>query len=84
MLLHCCALQLACQEAMAENAVPAARASLLKLLHVLQQKQQQQNAGATGTEGTKAGGSSSQVPESWVLRALVKLDSEVSLSSFSS
>jgi hypothetical protein len=82
LVLHHCVLQLACQEAMADNAVPAARAALLKLLHVLQQ--QQQNVGATDTEGTKAGGSSSQVPESWVLRALVKLDSEVSLSSFSS
>lgn len=87
-LLFCvCAMQLACQETLAANAVPAARAALFKLLGILQQEQQQQAAAAAGdveaAVSTKIGssnrtGSSSagQVSEGWVLRALVKLDSD--------
>lgn len=81
-------MQLACQEALAANAVPAARAALFKLLGILQQEQQQQAPAAAATAGdvepavsTKAGSNSSsssagRVSEGWVLRALVKLDSD--------
>jgi hypothetical protein len=75
----CCAVQLACQEALAANAVPAARAALIKLLTILQQ-QQQKAAGDDTTPasdgcGSNAGSSIGQVSEGWVLRALIKLDS---------